>query len=55
MADPKPQESEAPTALDPAVLLIDAKEVVRHLNISGRTWYSVVSIKHAPQPIRLGR
>lgn len=55
MADPKPKESEAPPALDPSVLLIDAKEVVRRLNISGRTWYSLVSIQHAPQPIRLGR
>jgi predicted DNA-binding transcriptional regulator AlpA len=55
MADLKPQKSEAPPALDPAVLLIDAKEVVRRLNISGRTWYSLVTTKHAPQPIRLGR
>lgn len=55
MAAQNSNESAAPPALDPAVLLIDAKEVVRRLNISGRTWYSLVTIKHAPQPIRLGR
>ena len=57
MADIKADDSDSGTlpALDPTVLLISAKEVVRRLSISGRTWYVLVTTQHAPQPIRLGK